>query len=112
MLPDSRESTAAARDHALAHLAEPLDVPIPARTAGMSVRTFTRLFRAETGHSPLAWLITQRVRHAQRLLETTDIPVDEVAARAGLGSAASLRQHLSAVAGVSPTAYRRTFRGA
>lgn len=52
MLPDSRESTAAARDHALAHLAEPLDVPIPARTAGMSVRTFTRLFRAETGHSP------------------------------------------------------------
>jgi len=106
------ESTAVARDYALAHLGEHLDVPRLARRAGMSVRTFTRRFRAETGDSPRAWLITQRVRHAQRLLETTDLPVDVIAARSGLGSGASLRQHLAATTGVSPTAYRRTFRGA
>jgi transcriptional regulator GlxA family with amidase domain len=78
----------------------------------MSVRTFTRRFREETGQSPGAWLAQQRVRHAQHLLEATDLPVDQVATRAGLGTAASLRQHLRASVGVSPSAYRRTFRGA
>jgi transcriptional regulator GlxA family with amidase domain len=104
------QSTAAARTWALERLDERLRVPDLARAAGMSVRTFTRRFRAETGESPTAWLIRQRVHHAQRLLESTDLPVDLVADRAGLGSAASLRAHLRAQAGVSPTAYRRTFR--
>ena len=104
------QSTAAARAWALERLEEPIRVPELARAAGMSVRTFTRRFRSETGESPTAWLIRQRVRHAQRLLESTDLPVDAVADRAGLGSAASLRAHLRTQAGVSPTAYRRTFR--
>jgi transcriptional regulator GlxA family with amidase domain len=76
----------------------------------MSVRTFNRRFREETGRSPGAWLIEQRVNHARHLLEATDLPVDEVARRAGLGSGASLRQHLRTAVGVSPLAYRRTFR--
>ncbi len=110
-VPDRPEqSTAVARTWALERLEEPLRVPDLARAAGMSVRTFTRRFRAETGESPTAWLIRQRVHHAQRLLETTDLPVDAVADRAGLGSAESLRAHLRTQAGVSPTAYRRTFR--
>ncbi|WP_067431703.1 GlxA family transcriptional regulator [Nocardioides jensenii] len=106
------ESTAGARDWALAHLDLPIAVSELAAQARMSVRTFARRFRAETGHSPGAWLTAQRIRYAQRLLETTDLPVDLVAARAGLGTGASLRQHLRTVAGVSPSAYRRTFRGA
>ncbi|MGH3361887.1 MAG: GlxA family transcriptional regulator [Nocardioides sp.] len=106
------QSTSVVRDWALGRLDGDLDVPAMAARAQMSVRTFTRRFRAETGQSPGAWLVTQRVRHAQRLLETTDLGIDQVADRAGLGSAASLRQHLRVVAGVSPTAYRRTFRGA
>ncbi len=110
-VPDRPEqSTAAARAWALERLEEPIRVSELARAAGMSVRTFTRRFRAETGESPTAWLIQQRVRHAQRLLESTDLPVDAIADRAGLGSAASLRAHLRTQAGVSPTAYRRTFR--
>lgn len=76
----------------------------------MSVRTFSRRFREETGMSPGTWLIQQRVRHARRLLETTDLPVDRVATESGLGTAASLRQHLRASIGVSPLAYRKTFR--
>ena len=104
------QSTATARAWALERLEEPIRVSELARAAGMSLRTFTRRFRAETGESPTAWLIRQRVWHAQRLLETTDLPVDAVADRSGLGSAASLRAHLRALAGVSPTAYRRTFR--
>ena len=103
------ESTAAARHWALEHL--DTDVPALARRAGMSERTFARRFREETGQSPGAWLIRQRVDHARHLLEATDLPVDTVAERAGMGTAASLRSHLRAHLGVSPAAYRRTFRG-
>ena len=103
------ESTATSRAWALEHLAT--DVPALARHAGMSLRTFTRRFREETGQSPGAWLIRQRVRHAQHLLEATDLPIDDVAERAGLGTAASLRAHLRTQTGVSPSDYRRTFRG-
>jgi transcriptional regulator GlxA family with amidase domain len=102
------ESTAAARAWALENLEA--DVPALARRAGMSLRTFARRFREETGQSPGAWLIRQRVRHAQHLLEATDLGVDEVAQRAGMGTAASLRSHLRSHVGVSPAAYRRTFR--
>ena len=103
------DSTAGARAWALDHL--DTDVPALARHAGMSLRTFARRFRDETGLSPGAWLIQQRVRHAQHLLEATDLGIDDVADRAGLGTAASLRAHLRTRAGVSPSDYRRTFRG-
>lgn len=107
----SDEATGAVRAWAGANLEHQLDVTTLARHASMSVRTFTRRFREETGQSPGVWVAQQRVRHAQHLLEATDLPVDEVAARAGMGTAASLRQHLRASVGVSPSAYRRTFRG-
>lgn len=107
--PDA--STAGVRQWAVHHLDRGLDVGTLARRAGMSNRTFARRFRAETGQAPGAWLIEQRVRRAQELLEGTDLPIETVAARAGLGSAASLRHHLRTYAGVSPKAYRRTFRG-
>ena len=77
----------------------------------MSVRTFTRRFREETGQSPHTWLAAQRVALARRLLETTDLPVERIAVDAGFGTAASLRQHLRAAIGVSPGAYRRMYRG-
>jgi transcriptional regulator GlxA family with amidase domain len=104
-------STGPTRAWALHRLGQPLDLAAMAAHARMSVRTFSRRFRAETGLSPGAWLIRQRVRHAQHLLESTDLPVDRVAETAGLGSAASLRQHMRAELGVAPMAYRRTFRG-
>ncbi|GAB3982082.1 helix-turn-helix domain-containing protein [Actinoallomurus acanthiterrae] len=102
-------STAETRAWALERLHEPLDLARLSRRAGMSVRTFTRRFRAETGLSPAQWLVRQRIEEARRLLETTDLPIDQVAARAGLGTAVSLRQHLHAAVGVSPATYRRTF---
>jgi transcriptional regulator GlxA family with amidase domain len=105
-------TTSDVRSWAEAHLHERLDIATLARFSSMSVRTFTRRFRQETGLSPGAWVAQQRLRHAQHLLETTDLSVDEVATRAGLGTGASLRQHLRAAVGVSPSAYRRTFRGA
>ncbi|MGP4025729.1 GlxA family transcriptional regulator [Actinomadura sp. 3N407] len=111
-VPEPRDSsTAAARAWALEHLDRPVTLAGLAARESMSVRTFTRRFRQETGVSPQVWLTAQRVERARRLLEETGLPVDAVAARAGFGTAASLRSHLQAAVGVSPTAYRATFRG-
>jgi transcriptional regulator GlxA family with amidase domain len=102
--------TETTRSWALDRLADPVSLEEMAEHARMSVRTFTRHFRSETGMSPRQWLLRQRVAHAQLLLESTDLPVESVARRSGLGSATALRQHLQATIGVAPTAYRRTFR--
>jgi transcriptional regulator GlxA family with amidase domain len=99
------------RAWALDRLAEPVALEDMAAHARMSVRTFTRRFRDETGMSPARWLSQQRVDRARHLLETTDLPVDRVAADAGFGTAASLRGHLRTAIGVSPGTYRRMYRG-
>ncbi|MEV5711385.1 helix-turn-helix domain-containing protein [Actinoallomurus sp. NPDC052274] len=102
--------TAPARSWALEHLDRPISLSELAARAGMSIRTLTRRFHEEVGMSPGRWLARQRVELARHLLETTDLPVDQIARRAGFGTAVSLRQHLHAAIGVSPLAYRRTFQ--
>jgi transcriptional regulator GlxA family with amidase domain len=91
------------------HLDESPAVEDLARRAAMSPRHFARRFRAVTGTTPHQWLLGQRVLLAQRLLETTDDPVELVASRCGFGTAANLRQHFQRIVGTSPAAYRRTF---
>ena len=76
----------------------------------MSMRTFARRFAAETGTSPLQWLLRQRLLAAQQLLERTDDAVERVAADCGFGSAVSLRVHFRREFQTSPLAYRRAFR--
>lgn len=111
-VPDSGDaSTAATREWALQRLDADLTLASLAEHASMSVRTFTRRFRDELGTSPNQWLTRQRVDYARRLLESTELPVEQIADAAGLGTAASLRGHLRTAIGVSPTAYRRTFHG-
>jgi len=83
-----------------------------ARRARMSERTFARRFVAETGTTPHRWLTLQRVLLAQRLLEDSELGVDDVAERCGFGSGALLRHHFRKVVGVAPADYRRTFRAA
>jgi len=110
-VPDVRQSsTGRARAWALSHLDRPLTLRELAERESMSVRTFTRRFRDEVGDSPLQWVSRQRLERARELLEETDLPVDAVALRSGFGTAASLRQHLAAALGLSPGAYRATFR--
>lgn len=105
-------STSSTRAWALDRLEERPTLADLAGHAHMSVRTFNRRFRAETGTTPGSWLVQQRVRRAQHLLEAADLTVDEVARLSGFGTAASMRSHLRAAAGVSPSAYRRAFRTA
>lgn len=84
---------------------------IAARTA-MSRRSFTRHFRQLTGSSFGDWLMSQRLSEAQRLLETTSLPLDRIAGAVGLGSPVTLRQHFQRAFRTSPTSYRRTFNAA
>ncbi|MES9559584.1 GlxA family transcriptional regulator [Streptomyces sp. NPDC088190] len=107
----SAQSTSATRQWALERLDEPLALADLATHARMSRRTFARRFQNETGISPGRWLTQQRIARARHLLETTDLPVDEIATQAGFGTDTSLRQHLHAAIGVPPLTYRRTFRG-
>jgi transcriptional regulator GlxA family with amidase domain len=100
------------RRWAAERLAEPLDVAAMARHAAVSPRTFARRFREETGTTPLQWLLARRVIEARRLLEETDLPVDEIAWRSGFGTPASLRDHFRRATETTPMAYRRSFRPA
>jgi AraC family transcriptional regulator, transcriptional activator FtrA len=108
-VPDD-DTIAATLEWAVVHLDEPLQVEDLARQAMLSPRTFARRFRAVTGATPMRWLTRQRVLHAQRLLETTDLPVELVARRCGFGTSAAFRTHFRRIAGTSPLTYRRTFR--
>ncbi|HEY1175267.1 MAG TPA: helix-turn-helix domain-containing protein, partial [Phytomonospora sp.] len=84
---------------ALERLGEPLTVEAMAREANTSPRHFTRRFQAEFGTAPLQWLLRERVRLAQRLLEQTDLPVQRIAERAGFGSAIALRRNFTQAVG-------------
>ncbi|MFD9869448.1 GlxA family transcriptional regulator [Streptomyces niveus] len=111
-VPPRAEGFGAVLDWALARLHRPLTIAELASRAGMSTRTFGRRFATEVGVTPLKWLNQQRLARARELLETTDLGVDAVAERSGMGSADSLRQHFHRALATTPAAYRRTFRAA
>lgn len=108
---DADQSTAQLRRWLSDNLHHQTSVAEMARRAKMSERTFTRRFRAETGDSPGDWLAAQRVDAALNLLETSDLAVDVIASRVGMGTGANLRGHLRRAVDVAPLEYRRRFRG-
>lgn len=79
--------------------------------ARMSTRTLSRRFRQQTGTTPMHWLHRARLRHAQSLLETTNLSVERIANHVGFSSTTTFRDRFKHLVGVSPQAYRRTFRG-
>ncbi|MFI6487833.1 GlxA family transcriptional regulator [Streptomyces sp. NPDC050564] len=107
--PERGEACADTRGWAMRNLDKPLTLTDLARHAGVSVRTLTRRFHAESGVSPLQWLLHQRIERAKELLETTTLPMDQVARACGLGTADSLRGHLVRRTGLTPSAYRAQF---
>lgn len=109
-IPKETESPlAAALAWAEQHATEPISVADIASRAAMSPASLHRRFRNELGSTPIQWLTSVRVEHARRLLEQTDLAVDQIAHRSGLGSAANLRTRLADQTGLTPSAYRRAF---
>ena len=91
------------------HLQESWTLEHIADQFALSLRTFQRRFRDLTGQAPLTWLNTQRVQRARSLLETTDLSIDQIARRTGLGTAANLRKHFHRQMKTTPSAYRSAF---
>ncbi|TDW93447.1 AraC family transcriptional regulator with amidase-like domain [Kribbella pratensis] len=104
-----RTGLTAVRAWMLEHLAEPMTLDDLAARACLSRRQFARVFRSETGVSPRQWVLTERLREACRLLESTAEPVDVVARLCGFATTASFRMHLRRETGMSPSAYRSRF---
>lgn len=103
------DSLAALLEWATARLGTPLTLAVLAGRAGLSSRTLARRFAGQLGVSPGQWLLRQRLDAARALLEETDLPVEAIASRAGLASAANLRRRFRAAYGTTPGAYRRAF---
>ena len=107
---EAGDQLAATLEWAMQRLGQPLPVKVLAARCALSPRHFTRQFREATGTTPHQWLLTQRLALAQRLLETTDQPIDHIAASAGFGTPAAMRLLFQQALDTSPAAYRRTFR--
>ncbi|HWS33551.1 MAG TPA: helix-turn-helix domain-containing protein, partial [Actinoplanes sp.] len=94
---------------ALGNLAGPITVAVLARQAHMSERTYLRQFQRATGTTPIRWLIDRRVQASLALLETTRVPIEEVATAVGFETAVTYRHHFGRAMRTSPSAYRRAF---
>lgn len=109
-LPE-RTGTAYARtrEWALTCVDSPLTVKDLAAHAHVSPRTFALRFVEDTGLTPLQWLLRARLDRARELLEISDLGIDVIAQRAGLGTATNLRKHFQRVVGTTPSRYRQSF---
>jgi transcriptional regulator GlxA family with amidase domain len=108
--PSAENGLGTLLDWGRANLGAGVSVDDLARRGAMSQRTLTRRFRATLAMAPGEWLQRERLRLAQRLLESTDDPIATVARRAGYDSAATMRARFAARLQTSPRAYRQTFR--
>lgn len=106
-----RSGVRAAQDHVLANLKDDLSVPALALRAGMSERTFARVFRSETGTTPAEFVEKARIDAARRLAEESDMPGKRLADEVGYPSADGFRRAFVRRLGVSLGEYRRRFAG-
>ena len=108
--PDPEDDrVVATMEWALSQLQSPITVADLARRAHLSERSYLRHFRQCTGTSPIRWLVERRVQASLALLETSDAPVEEIAAAVGFATATTFRHHFARTMRTSPTAYRRAF---
>jgi AraC-like DNA-binding protein len=118
MFADRIESSGAARRiaktqrfasviaHVNANLSRQIDAAELYRVAGLGHSRFSEQFRAAFGVSLTSYVRTQRLRRAQRLLRSTDLPVTEVAFACGFGASSLFNTAFKKETGMSPTQFR------
>jgi AraC family transcriptional activator FtrA len=109
-LPQRQDQLAGVLEHLAAHLQDREPISVVARRMGLSERTLRRRFHDQIGATPGQWILAERLRHAQRLLETTDLPVETIAHSVGLASATALRRQFRRELAMTPTEHRRLHR--
>jgi len=96
-----------ARDHVDRCYAEPLDLEVMARAAGLSKFHFHRLFAAAYGVTPAAYVSQRRVERAQDLLRATNLTVTEVCHAVGFSSLGSFSSRFKEIAGETPRQFQQ-----
>ena len=111
-LPEGRDGRVAELlDWMIVNLQRDIRLSEIALRAHMSQRTLLRRFRLATGMTPKFWLLRERVRRSQQILEATDLTMEEVAGESGFGSAEAFRYHFRRITRTNPKNYRLAFRG-
>lgn len=89
------------------HYAHPNPVAAMVSRSELSERSFLRRFKRATGQSPMEYVQTLRIEEAKQYLETTDMPLDDIAAEVGYTEPSAFRHLFRKLVGVTPSAYRR-----
>ena len=97
---------AAVRELIEDRIAEPLPLADLADAAALSVSQFVRQFKASTGETPHRYLVGLRIRHAQRLLRTSTVPIADIAVRCGFSHQEHLTRVMRSRLGTTPGAVR------
>lgn len=92
------------------HLADDLSIEHLAEQSNMSTRNFARVFLKETGVTPAKFIEKMRVEIARKYLEDSDLSIEQIAEKCGLGGLVSMRRTFLRHMMVSPSDYRRAFR--
>jgi transcriptional regulator GlxA family with amidase domain len=98
------------REYVETHLDESISVDALARVAGLSMYHFARAFKQSEGLTPHDYLVRCRVRHAQNLLASTDLPLSEIALAAGFSDQSHCARRFRERVGISPSSYRWSMR--
>ena len=91
----------------LEHCGEKIDVESLAPSLGMTYRSFRYLFTRETGTSPLQYLLGVKLARAKNLLQSSDIPIEEIAHTLGFKTNWYFAHFFTKATGISPRDYRR-----
>ena len=94
------------------HLAEEEEgrvaLRVVAKEVGMSYFHFSRAFKQSMGMSPTNYIAERRIERAKKLLQETELPISEIALRAGFSSQSHFTTSFRRVAGATPKAFRAT----
>ena len=88
------------------HLTDDLRVEHLAAQAGMSPRTFHRVYTRSAGATPAQAVARLRVEAARKLLEVTGLGVATIARRCGFSGEEHMRRSFQRQLGLAPSAYR------
>lgn len=109
--PDRSQKVAQSIDYMKQHFAQPLRLAALAAMASLSPSHFSAVFKELTGYPPIDYLIRLRMHHACQLLDTTDLPVKEIAARLGYEDQLYFSRLFKVVNEVAPSDYRLLRKG-
>jgi transcriptional regulator GlxA family with amidase domain len=92
------------------HLEQNISIRALATTAGLSMYHFARAFKQSVGMTPHGYLVQCRVRRAQDLLATTDLPLSEIALASGFADQSHCARRVREHVGITPSSYRWSMR--